>query len=73
MRPRYLLIAIIVFGAYVLGARAGRERYAAIKHTATKYWNDPAVKKARAKAKKTRKRALKAAMKKASSAAKSHH
>ncbi len=38
-------VALLVgFGAgYVLGARAGRERYEQIKGTATSVWQDPAV------------------------------
>lgn len=63
MRPRYLLLAIVAFAAYVLGARAGEDRYKEIKHVATKYWNDPLTKKARAKARKGRAKAAKAARK----------
>lgn len=47
MSPRFLFIAAIAFGAYVLGARAGRERYEAIKNSVTKFWEDPTVKKTR--------------------------
>lgn len=38
-------VALLVgFGAgYVVGARAGRERYEQIKGTATSLWQDPAV------------------------------
>ena len=65
MRPKYLLIAIIAFVAYVLGARAGEDRYKTIVKTATKYWNDPQTKKARAKASKLRAKAAKQAHKRA--------
>lgn len=47
MSPRLLFIAAIAFGAYVLGARAGRERYEEIKNAVTKIWEDPTVKKTR--------------------------
>ena len=63
MRFKWILVALIAFGAYVLGAKAGEDRYKAIKHAATQYWNDPQVKKARAKAKKARAKATKAANK----------
>ncbi|MBK4348494.1 hypothetical protein [Lacisediminihabitans changchengi] len=65
MRPKLIVIALIAFAAYVLGARAGHDRYEEIKHAATKYWNDPEVKKARKKAKKLRDKARKAASKQA--------
>jgi hypothetical protein len=61
MRPQYLIIAVIAFVAYVLGAKAGESRYNEIKKAATHYWNDPQVKKARKKAKKARDKARKAA------------
>jgi hypothetical protein len=64
MRFKHLLIVLIAFAAYVLGAKAGEERYREIVHAVTKHWNDPRVKKARAKAKKVRIRAAKAARKK---------
>ena len=47
MSARFLFIAAIAFGAYVLGARAGRERYDEIKNSVTKFWEDPTVKKTR--------------------------
>ncbi|MET0806468.1 MAG: hypothetical protein ABWX66_00915 [Lacisediminihabitans sp.] len=65
MRPKLIVIVLIAFAAYLLGARAGHDRYEAIKHAATKYWNDPEVKKARKKAKKLRDKARKAASKQA--------
>ncbi|QNE46037.1 hypothetical protein F1C58_03335 [Glaciihabitans sp. INWT7] len=64
MRIKYVLIVLVAFAAYVLGAKAGEDRYKEITHAATKYWNDPKVKKARAKAKKARNKAAKAARKK---------
>ena len=41
-------LTVLVVGAagYVLGARAGRERYEQIKRQATKAWNNPTVKSA---------------------------
>lgn len=41
-------LTVLVIGAagYVLGARAGRERYEQIKRQATKTWNNPTVKHA---------------------------
>ena len=36
---------------YVIGARAGRERYEQITGALSSFWNDPTVKKARKKAK----------------------
>jgi hypothetical protein len=38
------LVLLIGFGiGYVLGARAGRERYEQIKRAATNFWNSPRV------------------------------
>lgn len=65
MRFKYLFIALIAFAAYVLGARAGEDRYNEIVKTATKYWNDPQTKKARAKATKLRAKAAREARKRA--------
>ena len=42
MKGKLLLISGAVVG-YVLGARAGRERYEQIKRRATELWNDPHV------------------------------
>ncbi|KAA1395733.1 YtxH domain-containing protein [Aeromicrobium ginsengisoli] len=41
-------LTVLVIGAagYVLGARAGRERYEQIKRQATKAWNNPTVQSA---------------------------
>ena len=41
-------LTVLVIGAagYVLGARAGRERYEQIKTQATKAWNNPSVQSA---------------------------
>lgn len=63
MRFKYLVIALIAFAAYVLGARAGEDRYKEIVKAATKYWNDPQTKKAREKAAKLRVKAAKSARK----------
>lgn len=43
MRGKILLLTGLAAG-YVLGAKAGRERYEQIKRTAVKVWNDPRVK-----------------------------
>lgn len=42
MRGKILIVTGLAVG-YVLGARAGRERYEQIKRTATKFWHDPRV------------------------------
>lgn len=42
MRGKIVLLAGIGIG-YVLGARAGRERYEDIKRVARRFWNDPRV------------------------------
>jgi len=52
MRPKTLFVLAIVAVAYILGARAGRERYEQIAGAVSSFWNDPTVKKARKKAKK---------------------
>lgn len=64
MKLKYVLIALAAFAAYLLGAQAGEDRYREITHAVTRYWNDPQVKKARAKAQKARNKAVKAARKK---------
>ncbi|MEX1078269.1 MAG: YtxH domain-containing protein [Homoserinimonas sp.] len=43
MRGKILIVTGFAVG-YVLGSRAGRERYEEIKRAATKFWNDPRVK-----------------------------
>ncbi|MCU1439840.1 MAG: protoporphyrinogen oxidase [Rhodoglobus sp.] len=47
MNPRLLIIAVGVGIGYVLGTRAGRERYDEMKAKATALWEDPRVAKAR--------------------------
>lgn len=42
MRGKITLLAGIGIG-YVLGARAGRERYEEIKRAASRFWNSPRV------------------------------
>ena len=42
MKGKILLVVVIGVG-YVLGARAGRERYEDIKRAAGRLWNDPRV------------------------------
>lgn len=44
MKGKILLLTGLAVG-YVLGTRAGRERYEEIKATANKLWNDPRVQK----------------------------
>lgn len=44
MRSKILLVVGIGIG-YVLGTRAGREKYDQLKATAQKFWNDPRVQK----------------------------
>jgi hypothetical protein len=65
MRPRLLFIGLLMFLAYVLGARAGRPRYEQIKSSVTSFWNDPTVKKARVQTRKEAAKANKALKKKA--------
>lgn len=42
MRGKILIVTGLAVG-YVLGARAGRERYEQIKRVTAKFWNDPRV------------------------------
>ena len=44
MKGKILLLTGVAIG-YVLGSRAGRERYEEIKSAANKLWNDPRVQK----------------------------
>ena len=44
MKGKILLLTGLAVG-YVLGSRAGRERYEEIKTTANKLWSDPRVQK----------------------------
>lgn len=53
---RILFVAAVAFGAYILGARAGRGRYRSIKKNAKKAWNTSGVRSARRTARKTSKR-----------------
>ncbi len=64
MRPRFFVILLIAAIAYVLGTRAGRERYEQMKDAVTSFWNDPAVKQARSDAKREADKARKAVAKK---------
>lgn len=52
MRPKTLFVFLLIAAAYVLGARAGRERYEQIVGSVTSFWNDPEMKKARKKSRK---------------------
>jgi hypothetical protein len=49
MSPRFIFILALAFGAYVLGAKAGRPRYEQIRQSVTSFWDDPHVKKTRKK------------------------
>ncbi|MCP2031238.1 hypothetical protein L1277_001329 [Okibacterium sp. HSC-33S16] len=49
MSPRFIFILALAFGAYVLGAKAGRPRYEQIRQSVTSFWDDPQVKKTRKK------------------------
>jgi hypothetical protein len=49
MSPRFMFILALAFGAYVLGAKAGRPRYEQIRKSVTSFWDDPAVKATRKK------------------------
>lgn len=53
----WVVVIAIAASAYTAGAKAGRPRYRQIRRTAKRFWNDPAVKKARVQ---TKKRAMKA-------------
>ncbi len=44
MKGKILFVAGLGVG-YVLGTRAGRERYESLKKAAGKFWNDPRVQK----------------------------
>jgi uncharacterized protein (UPF0333 family) len=59
-----LVLAVVGVTAYVLGKKAGRSRYRDISATAKKFWDDPAVKKARVRAYKGAEKAAKRAAKK---------
>ncbi|HEX4058428.1 MAG TPA: hypothetical protein VHX87_08950 [Galbitalea sp.] len=50
MKKSLLIIAVGVGIGYILGARAGRERYDLIVEKVTGVWEDPRVAKARAEA-----------------------
>ena len=61
MRPRFLAILVIALIAYVLGTRAGRERYEQMKSAVTSFWNDPGMQQAMDEAKRNAAQARKAA------------
>lgn len=50
MKKSLLIIAVGIGIGYILGARAGRERYDLIVEKVTGVWEDPRVAKARAEA-----------------------
>jgi len=51
MRGKTFFVLIAIAVAYILGARAGRERYEQLTDVVSSFWNAPDVKKARKKAK----------------------
>ena len=59
MRPKTFFVLLVIAAAYILGARAGRERYDQIVASMTAFWNNPDVKKARKQAKKQAEKARK--------------
>ena len=59
MRPKTFFVLLMIAAAYILGARAGRERYDQIVDSVSAFWNDPTVKKARKNAKKQTEKARK--------------
>ncbi|WP_345762603.1 hypothetical protein [Diaminobutyricibacter sp. McL0608] len=61
MRPRFLAILVIALIAYVLGTRAGRERYEQMKNAVTSFWNDPSMQRAMDEAKRNAAKSRKAA------------
>ena len=63
MKIKCVLVVLVVFAAYVLGAKAGEDRYREIARVVTRYWNDPKVKKTRAQAVKARNKAARVARK----------
>lgn len=48
-----IALALAAAGGYVLGAKAGRERYEQIQQQASRLWSDPRVQKAKAQARDT--------------------
>lgn len=48
-----IALALAAAGGYVLGAKAGRERYDQIQQQASRLWSDPRVQKAKAQARDT--------------------
>jgi hypothetical protein len=54
--PRLLLAVGVAAAFYLLGARAGRERYDQMRQGAQKAWQAPASKKARSRIQKLAKR-----------------
>ena len=46
MRPKFLFVLAVIAVAYLLGARAGRERYEQITHAFSSFWNDPSLRNA---------------------------
>ena len=55
-----VLVSAVGAAAYIAGSKAGRARYKQISGTASAFWNDPEVRKLRAR---VEKRARKAARK----------
>ena len=60
----WLTVGVVGVGAYILGARAGRARYREISKAAKHLWDDPSLRKARARSRKVVDKAAKKAAKK---------
>lgn len=52
-----VMLAGVGFAAYIAGTKAGRSRYRQIAHTASALWNDPEVKRLRARVEKKARKA----------------
>lgn len=50
MRSKTFFVLVAIAAAYLLGARAGHERYEQIVGSVSSFWNSPDVKAARKKA-----------------------
>lgn len=59
----WIVLGLAAMAAYVIGAKAGRQRYHEIRDTAKAFWDDPQVKKARVRARKTAQKTAKRARK----------
>lgn len=60
----WLLLSGVAAAAYIAGSKAGRSRYREISHVAKQFWDDPAVRKARKRTRRTVEKAAAKAAKK---------